>query len=53
MMAGRSATLHATLEKGQGVVRGWLEAQAGQTYRSVLYFARPRILTPEEMKSPF
>jgi hypothetical protein len=53
MTAGRSVTMHAMLEKGQGVVRGWAEAQTGQTYRSVLYFARPRILTPEEMKGPF
>lgn len=52
-VAGRSATMHATLEKSQGVVRSWTEAQTGQTYRSVLYFARPRILTPEEMKGPF
>jgi hypothetical protein len=53
MIAGRSAIMHATLEKGQGVVRGWAEAHTGQAHKSVLYFARPRILTPEEMKGPF
>jgi hypothetical protein len=53
MIAGRSARMHATLEKGQGVVQGWATTHTGQTYRRLLSFARPRILTAEETKGPF
>ena len=53
MIAGRSATMHATLEKGQGLVRAFTEVDTGPTCRSALYFVRPRILTPEEAKGPF
>lgn len=52
-VTGRSKTSHATVGEDQGVVQGWLQARVDQTYRHVLCFTRPRILTAEEIESPF
>jgi len=50
MVTGRSNSTQVTVEKGKGVVQGWLQVLADQKYTHVLCFVRPRILTPGEMK---
>ncbi len=52
-VSGRSTTTQATVGKGQGLVQGWLQSRVDQTYTHVLCFTRPRILTADEISSPF